>query len=309
MAIPSDFSYLRYLAAKRSVDDRALNRYVLEHLKRGLGRSGQTPPAEVLEIGAGSGAMLERLARRGILKRARYEAIDLVPEHIGEARRLLPLWARDLGFTPMDETGAGLRLERGTDCLAVRFEAIDVHAFIRREAGRRRWDLLVSHAFLDLVDAGSVLPGLLSLVSPGGLLYLTMNFDGVTILEPPLDPALDEAILALYHATMDNRRVGGHPSGDSRTGRRLLGRLGTQGVEIAAAGSSDWVIHPAGGRYPYDEAYFLHFIVNLIDASVKGHPSLDPGRLSRWIGARHAQIEQGALILIAHQIDILGRRS
>lgn len=309
MAIPADFCTLRYLAAKKSVDDRALNGHVLQGLKAVFDQPRGDQPAEVLDIGAGSASMLERLVRWGILRRARYEAIDLNPEHIGEAKRLLPVWARGQGFDLMSETVADERwLERGTDRISVRFEAVDVHAFIAREAGRRHWDLLVGHSFLDLVDTARVLPGLISLVRPGGLLYLTMNFDGVTIIEPPLDPALDQDILALYHATMDNRLVEGQPSGDSQTGRHLLARLGEQGVEIVAAGSSDWVVFPTGGCYPEDEAYFLHFIIHLIDSSLKGHPSLPPGRFSRWITARHSQIEQGRLILIAHQIDILGRR-
>jgi hypothetical protein len=142
---------------------------------------------------------------------------------------------------------------------------------------------------------------------PGGLLSLTMNFDGLTILEPPVDAALDEKILALYHQSMDSRVIAGQPSGDSLTGRRLLTRLREQGVVILAAGSSDWVVFPRDGGYPGDEAYFLHFIVNLIDTTLKGRPGLDPGRFARWVGIRHSQIGRGELVLIAHQIDLLGR--
>lgn len=309
MAIPADGRYLRYLAAKKSVDDRAMNRHVLEQLERTLGQSEPGRPPEVLEIGMGSGAMLERLVCRGVLRSARYEGIDLIPDHIGEAERLLPFWASGQGFVQVNEPAAAERcFERGADRLAVRFEAADVHEFIAREQGRESRELLISHAFLDLVDTNRLLPGLLSLLRPGGLLYLTMNFDGLTILEPPVDPALDQTIVDLYHGTMDNRVIDGRPSGDSRTGRHLLGRLGEQRVEIIAAGSSDWVVHPTGG-YPQDEAYFLHFIIDLIASSLKGHPALHPGQFSRWIDTRHSQIEQGTLIFIAHQIDILGRRS
>ena len=173
--------------------------------------------------------------------------------------------------------------------------------------GRRRWDLLIAHAFLDLVDLSRVLPGLIALTRPGGLLGLTMNFDGVTILEPAVDPSLDREILALYHESMDRRVIGGCPSGDSRAGRHLLTRLGDLGVEILAAGSSDWVVYPQGGVYPGDEAYFLHCIIDLFTASLAGHPSLDPDRFACWIGLRHAQIERGEMVFIAHQIDLLGR--
>ena len=99
--------------------------------------------------------MLERLAGWGILKNARYEAIDLAADHIGEAVRLVPLWARDHGFQICggSRPRSAFRLERGGARISVRFEAIDLHRFLEREKGRRNWDLLIAHAFLDLVDA------------------------------------------------------------------------------------------------------------------------------------------------------------
>ena len=108
----------------------------------------------------------------------------------------------------------------------------------------RCYDLIVAHAFLDLVDLDSALHKLLTLVRPGGLFYFTLNFDGATIFEPQIDPALDQQIEELYHQTMDLRQPGSRPSRMSRTGRRLLVSLTRAGLTILRAGSSDWVIHP-----------------------------------------------------------------
>jgi SAM-dependent methyltransferase len=306
MAIPDEYSIIRYLAAKKGVDDRALNKHVLQSLEMALTRFGCGLPLDILEVGAGIGTMLERFAGWGILKDARYEAIDLSPDHIDEAVRLVPLWARDHGFKCIEDPASAFCLEGGEGRISVRFEAIDLYRFMEREKRKRHWDLLIAHAFLDLVDVSRILPGLISLMRPGGLLSLTMNFDGLTILEPSVDTALDREILALYHQNMDNRIIEGQQSGDSRTGRHLLTRLREQGVAILAAGSSDWVVFPGSDGYLRDEAYFLHFIINLIDTSLKGHPCLDPDRFARWIGIRHSQIERCELVLIVHQIDLLG---
>ena len=102
----------------------------------------------------------------------------------------------------------------------------------------------------------TTLPGLVSLLRPGGLCYFTIAFDGATILQPVIDPVLDVQIETLYHQTMDLRRIAGQRSGDSCTGRHLFGHLRAAGVEILDAGSSDWVIFAGPQGYPSDEAYF-----------------------------------------------------
>jgi hypothetical protein len=186
-------------------------------------------------------------------------------------------------------------------------EAADVFDFVIRERDRRGWDMLIAHAFLDLVDVPQTLPLLFDLLAPGGLFYFTINFDGETILEPPLEPALDERVIRLYHETMDERMINERPSGDRYTGRHLFNNIPSAGGEILAAGSSDWVVYPQKGSYPADEAYFLHFIMGTIKEALTGHPQLDARRFAGWIDRRHKQIDAGSLVYVAHQLDFFGR--
>ncbi|MFM8320898.1 MAG: class I SAM-dependent methyltransferase, partial [Chloroflexota bacterium] len=190
--------------------------------------------------------------------------------------------------------------------LLLRLEAIDLFEFLEREPGGRCWDLLVAHAFLDLMDIPSTLPRLFERLAPGGRFYFTINFDGATLLEPAIDPAFDEQVERLYHATMDRRVIDGRPSGDSRSGRHLFQHLKQAGAEILAAGPSDWVVFSGPQGYPADEAYFLHFILHTMQQALAEHPELDPGRLAGWMAERHAQVERGELVYIAHQLDFVG---
>ena len=153
----------------------------------------------------------------------------------------------------------------------------------------------------------TTLPGLCSLVRPGGLLYFPTTFDGDTAFQPESDAEFDRAIEACYHQAIDQRVLNGEPSGDSRAGRRLFAHLRTAAVDVLAAGGSDWVVFAGANGYPADEAYFLHDIIHTIDLVLTGHPHLDAERLGAWVAQRHAQIEQGALVYIAHQLDVLGR--
>ncbi len=81
---PSDYTFTRYLAAKKSVDDRALNEHVYQAMIEALPPS----PISILEIGAGIGTMVERLhERQAFANDVIYTAIDTELNNIQEAQR------------------------------------------------------------------------------------------------------------------------------------------------------------------------------------------------------------------------------
>ena len=229
------------------------------------------------------------------------------PTLIAEARRRLLQWAAAQGLQVQHNSPEQIQVQRPGQDITVATEAIDLFRFIAREQGQRTWDLLIAQALLDLVDVPTTLPALLSLLRPGGLLYCPITFDGSTIFQPEIDPEFDAAVEACYHQTMDRRLVAGKPSGDSRTGRHLFAHLQATGAEVLAAGSSDWVVFAGANGYPADEAYFLHFIIHTMHTALTGYPDLDAGRFTAWIAQRHTQVEQGTLVYMAHQLDLLGR--
>ena len=309
---PIEYSFPRYLAAKKSIDDRSLNSYVWAHLSASLPPSSPENPLRVVEIGAGIGTMIERSLERGLLRDAEYIAIDNQPENLAAIPLRLEKWAITNRFEIFHSTDM-VSLKKDQHRVTISIQHSDVLDWIGEEGipsqtSSRRADLLLAHAVLDLLDVPAILPGLLGQLAPGGLFYFSLNFDGLTLLEPEIDPELDELIPLLYHRTMDARLVDGKPSGDSRTGRHIFTHLKNAGARIMAAGASDWVVYPLQGSYPGDEAYFLHFIIHTIHQALTGSPEMEPTRLQDWIAERHAQVERGELVYIAHQIDVLGRK-
>jgi hypothetical protein len=335
-----EYSFPHYLLAKQSVDDRALNRHVLETLISALSVSPShllpSSVVKVVEVGAGIGTMLVRLLRWGLLPPATdYTLVDEMPENIAFAREWLPLWAGENGYR-VETTSDGLRFlapavgqvsssKSVHASVSVHLAQQDVFDFIQNK--QQKSDLLIAHAFLDLLPMPASLDKLFSLLKPDGLAWLTLNFDGVTTLEPvvrlpvpfrvsvsesarasvsPLYPLsstvdLDAHIERLYHRSMDKRPTGG----DSQSGRHLFGHLRSVGAEILAAGASDWVVHAINGNYPADEAYFLHFILHFFESSLSNHPELEGKVFQDWLAERRKQIERGELVYIAHQMDFL----
>jgi SAM-dependent methyltransferase len=259
-----------------------------------------------LEVGCGIGTMVERLLDWGLLRNAVYTAIDLDPENIAVARERLRLYAAGRGCRLPQEGGSLCLQPRPGQSLQVILEAIDLYDFLQREQGRRGWDLLIAHAFLDLVDLPSTLPPLLSLLAKGGLYYFTLNFDGATVFMPTIDPDWDRRIEELYHQTMDQRRINGRPSGHSQTGRRLSRLLPALGTQVLAAGSSDWLVLPCRDGYQEDEAYFLHYLIQTLATALHGHPHLPQNCFRDWLEERHQQIMRGELIYLARQLDFFG---
>ena len=281
----TDAEFLRYLAAKRTVDDRALNRVVWDALAREI--PGRSAGPKILDIGCGIGTMLERILDWRLASRVSYTGVDASRVCIEHAREHLPRRVGDPGVT-------------------VELLEADFYDLPARLPGRR-WDLVVAHAFIDIVEVSRALPVMTSLLVPGGLLLLSIAFDGVTALEPVVDPVLDRRIEDAYHGTMDTRLIEGRPSGDSRTGRHLLVNLTRAGVPIVEAGASDWVVFARDGAYTGDEAFFLRAIVETMAGAVRGHPAIAASELEGWRKARLAQIDRGELVYLAHQLDVLAR--
>ena len=298
-----EFSFLRYLASKRSVDDRALNRQVWQRMQEHLPAQPEGEMLCVLALGGGIGTMFQRMVEWGLLKRADYTLVDEMPENIAAAREQTLAWAAQQSFAIQSEP-AGLRLARPGAQLDFRPIRAEMGEFLRQR-GDQRWDLLAANAVLDLVDVPEVLPLLAGALRPGGLMYLSINFDGLTALEPAVDPVLDDEIIALYHRTMDERLTAGKISGDSRTGRHLFTWLRQAGLRILEAGSSDWLVYAQDGQYPADEAYFLGCILHFFEDSLGRRAELAATDLSRWLTLRREQVQRGELVLIAHQFDFL----
>ncbi|MCU4924806.1 methyltransferase [Halobacteria archaeon AArc-dxtr1] len=306
-------SMQRYLTAKRTVDDRALNRRVWEAFVDVLderARERGDEPVRILELGAGTGTMIARLAAWDALPSGtvRYRAIDRDAASIDHAHEALPAWLESAGYA-VEETTAGFAAlntcdgeEVDDDRQPTRLEiSLEVADAFTVDATA---DAVVAAAVLDIVDLDRALSAIRDVLVPGGALYAPVTFDGETGFSPS-HPA-DDRITRLYHRHMDEIR---DEPGGSRAGRTLLTALPAAGVDVRAAGGSDWIVRPnSEGGYPADEAAFLEALLSTIDGALAEYPpeTLDPADRREWRETRREQLERGELVLVAHHLDVLG---
>ncbi|ELZ31747.1 class I SAM-dependent methyltransferase [Halorubrum tebenquichense] len=222
-----------YLDAKRALDDRSLNRAVLDRFADEL-----PPEPEILEVGAGTATMVERLAEWGVIEGGRWVAVDAHEEALaaGEDR---------LG----DAVG-------GVD---VEYRVADAFAFASDAAAAgQRFDAVVGCAFFDVVDAA---PAVDALAEVAPVAYAPITYDGETRFAPP-DPD-DDAVLDRYRRHMREFRPGG-PEGAAS-----LARAAT----VIAEGPSPWEIEPP---YEAGERTVLAHLLDTVEEAV-GETGLDAG--------------------------------
>src|ERR1700692_2824966 len=271
--------YARYLAAKTTVDDRALSRHVLAECRRLM----PADAPQVLEVGAGLGTMVARLLDWGAVGAGEYILLDADRPLLDDSRRWLRDWAAARGLRS-DLLPDGLQVGD----LRVRLEHAELGRYLEAAHGALA-DVLIANDVLDLVDVPAVLPGLLRLLVPGGVYWFTINYDGESIFAP--GHPHDDQVMHAYHRDMDERVRYGRPAGDSRTGRRLFHYLRAAGAPALAAGASDWVVSAGpDGNYPGDEAYFLRSILSTIQSALESRQEwVEPAVLATWLAERGRQ--------------------
>ncbi|WP_435072833.1 hypothetical protein [Halorubrum sp. HHNYT27] len=310
--------FRRYLRAKRTVDDRALDRRLVERLRERLTdrAAAVDGPLRVLEVGAGIGTMIARLIEWEVLPpgETRYVAVDRDTDALAGVAPFLREWASERGesvsvedtseFTDGEETNA---LVVETDARAVTVEAVaaDAVSYAAEHAGAS--DALIGMALLDVLDLEG-LETVLDALAPGGTYYFPITFDGGTRFRPS-QPG-DRAIERLYHRHMDEK-----PGGNSRAGGAALARLrAIKGASLLGVAGSDWVVGAVHGEagYPADEAFFLRHILGTVEEAVGeiiatgGEGSLSAAELDAWLAERRRQLETGELVYLTHQLDLLG---
>lgn len=272
--------YVRYLSAKRTVDDRALNEQVLTDLKvflqDGSNQLQHSREIRVLEVGAGIGAMCMRLFQRRLFSnfaKVDYKLVDIKANLLQYARDNIIAMTHNpqqkdssLGNdaeTTTTKRGGGsahsvheeewnsaqvthLPSVQVNESFTVSFHVGDVIEFARDQ--KCTFDMVIAAAVLDLWHLDECIPVVLETLSENGLrlFYTPVNFDGTTHLFPPSSEgtSFDFSIEVAFHQAMGERETNTYKTPAAQTGRHLVPTIIQKGADILSAGSSSWMVYP-----------------------------------------------------------------
>lgn len=301
-----NIDFPRYLLSKYYLDFRSLHHTTLACLYSNLEKINRPP--QILELGGGIGSMFTYFVHDKFETEFDYTLIDKSEENIRFIPDNVKFHSNGNGFIFEDCGNHKYRVSNGESICQLQTTSISTEEFINSWNKGPEFDIILASSYLDIVPVPETLRLLQTVLKPVGILYLPLNYDGLTLFHPVVDRQLDDEIVALYNLSMDNRRIDGLQTGGSLTGRKLLDWLPEAGYEIVCAGSSDWCLLPVKENYRGDEGYFLECILQFVEDSVSPLWKDKPEILENWLALRRRQIIEGKLSYLAHQLDYMARR-
>ena len=260
-----------YLNAKRSVDDRSLNRHVWDALVDAV--RGRTT-RRVMEIGAGTGSALHRALDWGLWDLAAAVVPDsyLCVDTDAACKQGLLAAADRLHL----ETGARARV------------LIDDAALLPAAAA----DVVIAHAVMDLFDPVAGAELITRHLVPGGIAYTPITYAMPTVWypTPPELTAVDAVVTAAYDRSM-------YEDGHNGQATALLAHWPRHQLRCLSAGASDWVVLPGQHRR------FLEAVLQFVATSVR------VDGIGEWLAFRRSQLDAGVLGLVAHNLDMVWQRA
>ena len=285
------FDYVKYLDVKKNIDDRSLNEVVWNNFSNWLKAKNELDiRLKVLEIGAGIGTMIERLLESSLLKHCHYTALEPESSFKEAAKTRLMSWANAQRINFEISSGgvwllSGKNLDLTIDWIEAEADKID--QLLNNEC----FDLLLSHAVIDLLPVPALMPEILNKLKEHGGFYFSLNFSGSTRFFP--SDQSDEEIINNYHKDMDARfpELNWQPS---RTGEVLPEWLQSYGCKKVVKGESDWSLS-------CEDALFIKNILDTINKALKGQPGIE-----EWLTKRYEQLNQDQLKIEISNSDCFG---
>ena len=192
------FDYVKYLDLKKSIDNKSLNKVIWDKFSNWLmARNKQGETLNVLEIGAGIGTMIERLLESSLLQKGHYIALEPEPSFKQAAMCRFKSWASNHNCIFQINSEGLWHISNNEIDLKIEWIETDTN-MIAKLFNNDSFDLLLSHAVVDLLPVPTIMPIILKKLKAQGACYFSLNFSGNTEFYPAHDN--DHKISEQYHA-------------------------------------------------------------------------------------------------------------
>ena len=181
-------SYVRYLEAKQTVDERSINQQVWSEFILRLNQSHSEMPLHVMEIGAGTGSTFIKILEAVRLKCFEYTIVEMEPDHVTMLIDKLNAWTQKKGGRIIQERDGEYIVEVLGQVVKVRIDTEEIESYLGNGLREPKYDAIIGQAILDLLDLDTIFPLMANVLRKGGLYYFPISFDGSTSFLPGIRP-------------------------------------------------------------------------------------------------------------------------
>jgi SAM-dependent methyltransferase len=300
-----------WLAARRPFDEAALDERAIRTIRRWADGRRDADPLRVVDLGSGVGAALQRaLPWLGDGPCLAF-AVDTDQSLLATA----PTTWRERGWAvhplgeSMDAGRSPYEVVRDGQCATVIPLITDALAPLDMAGGPADGsiDLVLAHAFADLVPLDRLAARVHALLRPGGLAHLALTYDGETVFEPTDDAPLEARIIAAYHRHMDASQAESESYGGSTAGRRVAPAFEAAGLRMLRAAPSIWQVRSDPGEGVAARAVLSCLIRFVVDS--QSHPGeARSDEITHWERSKCAALAAGELSVRVRHVDVLATK-
>ncbi len=312
------FDYVRYLEAKQTVDDRALDKECMEQFRCTLRRVPKGSTIRIIELGAGTGTMLRRFVSRFddfFGNPIEYTMVDIKGDALTVARRLLldptkkliTIQGNDASISAHHSALHGDIPDLQLPGLHVRFVCANAYDFLDDNVDKL--DAVVAASFLDLVSLDGIMYRIKKALNPASQarsFYFPLTFNGVTEFSTARN---DSPILKAFHSSMGDGYAGGKNMRRAFTGSFVEAAVKQFDGKVVMTKDSIWNVTPERNMYEHDEAYFLRCILQFVGSTSEKELSrhgVSSDDMEKFMSSSMSSLDEKTLSYKAHNVDIVG---
>lgn len=287
-----------YLSWKERLDAKAEagKQELLDIVKKTSSSTGNNGFSRILDIGTGAGSQVRQSIDEGLAANgATIIATDTDGKTMSESVSQYRAWAQEKGYA-LEEVSVDDRDEndkhavyvfnlsdtKGKSYLIKGFKESVYEHGTASSSVQGLFDLITGRSVIEHTDNERVAPVMANLLKDGGVLYLPVNYDGITEFSPTEHEDLqdEQNLMALFNYVAIDKQSGiGIEGGNSKSATVFPAAAAKHGFSLVGKEDASWTMQPIYGDknnkyHPLEENTLKMFVGSFCGLFEEASPEL-----------------------------------